>query len=292
MELPKVEHVLSPNFKRALRLGSVCLRSVGSGGISATVEIDRDEALRIRLHHKRPWRAQPGQYIYLILPRISFGTSHPFSIAWAQEVYSAQGTRQSSTIDLIVRCRSGFTKKLFNETVSEPGQKLTTVALIEGPFGSEDLSSYGTVVLFAAGIGVTHHLQQILHLTKSYANHTAAVRRITLVWVIRSTGAFEWIRQWLIDIVESQDPQSGLLRIMLFVTKPDAELPQAFNGYPAHVYFGKPNLQGILERLVYEDGGAAAVSVCGPGSFADDVCKVVRSLQPVWNVDLYVQGFS
>ncbi|EKG09285.1 FAD-binding 8 [Macrophomina phaseolina MS6] len=247
------------------------------------VEISHDDVLRIRLQNARPWRAQPGQYIYLTLPRIALGTSHPFSVAWTE-------TQPSPAINLLVRRRSGFTKKLFDATASMPERKFTTAALIEGPYGRENLSSYGTVILFAAGIGITYHMQQILHLVRSHMDCTAAVRRITLVWAMRSVQDFEWARQWLVEVVENHGPQNRILSTLLFITKPGTGLGRPFDGYPAQVYLGRPNFKVLLEQLMQKDGGAAAVSVCGPGGFADDVCKAVRSLHPVWNVDLFVQG--
>ena len=70
-----------------------------------------------------------------------------------------------------------------------------TIQLANGPTphllflgGHHNLDSYGTVMLFAAGIGITHQVPYVRSLVTGYANNTVACRKLTLVWIIQSPG--------------------------------------------------------------------------------------------------------
>lgn len=136
---------------------------------SATVEALPGDAVRVTLRLARPWKFHPGQHLYLYMPSVGLWTSHPFTIAWSQdEQYMKYDDDKLSlhrqdiihqghnTISLIIRARTGFTEKLHRRALASPDAMFTTKALAEGPYGKLDtLSSYGTVVLIAGGIGIT-----------------------------------------------------------------------------------------------------------------------------------------
>lgn len=50
------------------------------------------------------------------------------------------------------------------------------------------LHSYGTVMLFAGGIGITHQVPHVRDLVTGFGNGTVAARKVILVWVIQSPG--------------------------------------------------------------------------------------------------------
>lgn len=52
----------------------------------------------------------------------------------------------------------------------------------------DGLGSYGTVVLVAGGIGITHPVPFLRDLVEGYANGTIATRRVVLVWIVQSPG--------------------------------------------------------------------------------------------------------
>ena len=39
--------------------------------------------------------------------------------------------------------------------------KFVTTAFVEGPYGYQSFQSYGTVMLFAAGVGITHQVPHV-----------------------------------------------------------------------------------------------------------------------------------
>jgi hypothetical protein len=130
-------------------------------------EITLSDAVRVHVKMSRAWKPRAGQYIYLCIPGVSytaFAQLHPFYVAWWDrhngDTYAV----------LIVQKQRGFTKHLFlhreNLFDGDPerrdlykGNHLHGIsgmrAVIEGPYGRElCLDSYGTVLLFATGIGI------------------------------------------------------------------------------------------------------------------------------------------
>jgi predicted ferric reductase len=187
---------------RALRLARLMYRNVGRKMTEAHVEALPGDAVRVTIRMTRPWTFKPGQHLYLYVPSIGLWTSHPFTISWAadghsvsydgdeklpihrQDIYQAE-----KTMSLIIRARTGFTDSLLKKAIAAPEKSFTTKALVEGPYGKIDtLGSYGTVVLVAGGVGITHPVPYVKELVAGYANGTVATRRITLVWVIQTPG--------------------------------------------------------------------------------------------------------
>lgn len=60
--------------------------------------------------------------------------------------------------------------------------------------GLHSLESYGTVVLVAGGIGITHPMSYMQEFVSGFAARSTAVRKVTLVWVVRSLGEYSTIR--------------------------------------------------------------------------------------------------
>lgn len=48
--------------------------------------------------------------------------------------------------------------------------------------------SYGSSVLIAGGIGITHSISYLRELVDGFSKGSVATRRITLLWVVRSIG--------------------------------------------------------------------------------------------------------
>ncbi|EKG17283.1 FAD-binding 8 [Macrophomina phaseolina MS6] len=289
--------------ERFLRLFWIILRNVGNGGTKAEIESLPGDCLRINLQIARPWRFKTGQHVYLYIPSIGWWTSHPFSLAWSeeQEAWSEEKGMSlerldlsglgKTTMSLLVRRRTGFTDKLYKKVEQSPSGKLVTSALVEGPYGYQDLTSYGTVMLFAAGIGITHQVPHVRNLVEAYDKRTAAVRRITLVWVIQSPEHLEWIRPWMTEIL-SMPNRRDVLKILLFVTRPRSTKEIHSPSSSVQMFPGKPNIQALVDQEMVEGVGACAISVCGTGSLADDVRRAARVRQTRWNVDFFEEAFS
>lgn len=292
-------------LERATRLFSIIYRNFGRESTTATVEAMPGDAMRITLRLARPWAFRPGQHIYLYIPAVGWWTSHPFSVGWseAEDTVSGEkslpmtkqdllGAPQKTTLSLLVRRRTGMTDKLFQRAANAIGSRVTLRAFAEGPYGNiHSLDSYGTVMLFAGGVGITHHVPFVRHLVAGFAEGTVATRRLTLVWTIQSPEHLEWIRPWMTSIL-AMNRRREVLRIMLFVTRPrntkEIQSPSA----TVQMFPGRPNIDTLVGMEVENQIGAMGVLVCGNGSLSDDVRKVCRKRQSRSNIDYVEESFS
>lgn len=219
-------------FERLARVYLIVRNNFGKRGVTkAEIEALPGDALRVTLRTSRRWKFHPGQHIYLYIPSIGMWTSHPFSLAWSEESAdlacekSLPMARQdifaarTKSTSLIIRRRTGFTDTLYKKAEQSKGGPLITNAYVEGPYGSQSFQSYGTVMLFAAGVGITHQVPHVRDLVAAYANGTAATRKVVLVWIIQSPEHLEWIRPWMTQIL-GMEKRRDILKILLFVTRP------------------------------------------------------------------------
>ncbi|KAJ6259163.1 Ferric/cupric reductase transmembrane component [Drechslerella dactyloides] len=294
--------------ERVARFVSIIYRNVGRSVTKATITALSTEAARVTLDMPRPFRFRPGQHVYLYLPTITGLQSHPFSVAWAdetaplvwnpdtkeelprnrQDVYGPQKT----TVELIVRRRTGATDKIFRKAAEAAEGSVTVRALVEGPYGTyQSLSSYGTVVLFAGGVGITHQLPNVLELVQGYIDGTIATRKVVLVWVLQNPEHLQWVKRQMTSIL-AMEKRREVLKVTLFVTKPKQSREIMSPSSTVQMFPGKPNIEQLLQGELEERVGTMAVSVCGPGSMSDDVRDAVRGLVDYVNIDFIEEAFS
>jgi predicted ferric reductase len=203
-------------------LWSIIWRNVGKQRTLATVELLPGDVARVDVSMARSWTFKAGQYMYLYIPSLGLWTSHPFSVAWTStdrmnfneernsndSLSILLGGPQRTIMSFLIKRRNGFTQKLLEKVTKSMEGRFAATALVEGPFGMHmnasigesrltpdpgglhSLSSYGTVLLIAGGIGITHpmsYLHEFINRLKSIA-----VRKVTLVWVIRSIGQYAY----------------------------------------------------------------------------------------------------
>jgi len=196
--------------------------------------------------------------------------------------------RPQSIIYFIVRPKAGFTGKL--------GQKakeasFTTRAFVEGPYNEQKLHSYGTVILFAAGVGITHALPHVKDLVQGYSDRTVAARKVVLFWALMNPDCLEWIREWM-DIITSIPRCSEVLKVVLYIFS-GMDDREAFGPSPLiQTFSGIPNSETLLDGEIETAVGAIGVSVCGIGAMADDVRFACRKWMDRVNIDLEEESFS
>lgn len=252
----------------------------------------------------RPWTFLPGQHVYLTVPSIGLWTSHPFSVAWSnaeEHLDSEKGmamnrqdilANQATSMSLVIRRRTGFTNSIFKKAENSPEGRVTVNAIVEGPYGgSQVLHSYGTVMMFAGGVGITHQVPFVRDLVAGFANGTVAARRVILIWVIQSPEHLEWIRPWMTTIL-AMDKRRDVLRIQLFVTRPRSTKEIHSPSATVQMFPGKPNVDTLIEMESENQVGCMGVSVCGTGGLSDDVRRAVRRRQGTRNIDFLEESFS
>lgn len=291
--------------ERLLRLAILVYRNIGKGGTKATVEALPGDAVRITLQMARPWAFRPGQHMYLTMPSVGLWTSHPFSVAWSNEEERLESEKgglamsrqdilamQKTSMSLVIRRRDGFTNTLFKRAENAPEGRYVTSAFAEGPYGAmHSLHSYGTVMMFAGGVGITHQVPYVRDLVNGFANGTVAARRVILVWVIQSPEHLEWIRPWMTSIL-ALDKRRDILRIQLFVTRPRSTKEIHSPSTTVQMFPGRPNVDTLVGMESENQVGAMAVTVCGTGGLSDDVRRAVRKRQGMRNIDFVEESFS
>jgi ferredoxin-NADP reductase len=233
--------------------------------------------------------------------------NHPFTVAWSDEeqedVVSDQESLPKTQKDVltesashqniyfVIRRYTGFTDTLYKKAAASPDGRFSTTALVEGPYASQKLHSYGTVVLFAAGVGITHQVPQVRDLVRGYGNGTVAARRVTLVWILQSPEHLEWIREWMTTIL-ALPRRREVLKILLYVSRPRNSKEIYSPSSSVQMFPGRPNIQGIVDQEVEQSIGAMCVTVCGVGAVADDVRRATRMWQGKINIDFEEESFS
>jgi len=298
---------------RIWRSATTIYRSFATGGRSckAIVEALPGGAMRIEFVTPRPWKAQCGQTLYFGAPSIGLWTMHPFSVAWSQSYSQGGLSRNLSTkttftntadpekhtlnlpasraremdlegpkhqsFSLIVKKYDGFTRKLYEKASKQPeGLPLTINAMVEGPYGhAKSFNSYGTVMLFASGVGITHQMPYVRDLIQGYADGTVATNRITLVWVIPDTECLEWIRPWMHEIL-GMDKRREILRVFLCITKATLRQEIKSPSETVRMMRGRPDVVGMMVDAARDRIGCIGVSVCAGGGLTDEVRRASR----------------
>ncbi|QIW96284.1 hypothetical protein AMS68_001802 [Peltaster fructicola] len=195
-------------------------------------------------------------------------------------------------ISLVCRARAGFTRQMYDRASKAPGRKFSTWGFLEGPYGGhETFASYGTVVLFAGGIGITHCAGYVHHLIQLYQAQQCATQKIVLVWSVPNTECLEWVRIWM-DQILKMDGRREILRIQVFVTKPRHQGEVISSTGSVQMFPGRCVPKTIMEREVEQRIGAMAVTVCGPGAFADSVRAAVRDVVTDGCIDFIEEAFT
>ena len=279
-------------LERAARMLRLIYCNWSSRGYAeAIVEPMPCEATRVTIHLPRFVDVQPGQHAYLRFAGVSPWESHPFSIAWFEHHYEEilptdeKDKRKlqkptGTTVSFVIGAQTGFTRQLYDKACKTQARAVTMRAAVEGPYaGHHSLDSYGHCVLFAGATGITHQVSFLRHLIDGYNAGIVAVRRVTLVWIVRDYDMLEWARPFM-DKILRMPGRRDIVRIKVFITRPkSASQIQSSNSTTVHIFPGRPNIPMLLSKEVMEQMGAMVVTVCGPGGLADDVRDAVRKVQ-------------
>lgn len=199
-----------------LRMACLLYRNIPhNNAFNEATVISFPGAIHLCVKVTRPWKFRPGQFVYLTVPRSSrtgLVQSHPFFVArWYKspdDHDKETAELQPDTIVLIAKIRGGFTRSLdkiaqkallsngcdqLKEKWPQPcwcshvEKSARVPVLIEGPYGQEmDLSSFGTVLIFASGIGIAGQLPYLTRLLDLGWKWNTRTKRICLFWEIES----------------------------------------------------------------------------------------------------------
>ncbi|KAH8692602.1 ferric reductase like transmembrane component-domain-containing protein [Talaromyces proteolyticus] len=203
---------------RMFRLGTVLWKNCGKRLTKANIQLLPGDVARVDVSATRPGNFTAGQFMFLYIPALGLWTSHPFSAAWKsvkrpRSFHSEKSNdsfktllggnsigQEGTTVSFLIRKKGGFTKKMMKSLGTAHGRKINVLALAEGPYeagGVHSYDSYGTTLLIAGGIGITHPISYLRELVNGFTNRSVATRRITLLWVVRSIDHLQWVQPWM-----------------------------------------------------------------------------------------------
>ena len=303
---------------RLMRLGYLNV-SHKHGCTNVVVEALQGQACRVTFNLPRHITVKPGSHVYAYLPRISLWMSHPFSVAWTNVesepptgyirkesnspdspsdvekqlvIPPPSGKLPPTSISLVMAARTGMTRQLYERANAAKGGVIQLSGYVEGPYaGNDSLKSYGTVLLFAGGAGITHHLVQIRHLIAAAQAGTVATRKIVLIWTVRDVELLTWVQPWMDEILKMEG-RRDILKILLFVTKPKSPRDLVSPSSMVKLFPGRCRPGVILDEEIPLRVGATAVSVCGPGAFADEVRAAARDRLHWGSLDFVEEAFT
>ena len=183
----------------------------------ALAQVLPGRVIKLTIHTPRHLSWAAGQHIQLTVPSVQWWESHPYTIAAAQhfsEALDAGSGAGGSTVTLLISTRRGFTHRLYNSIVNKRKRLLygsdsrysldkTTASsqqpagvliraqtyLPTGSAGRARWDDFSTVVLVAAGTGITYALSVLQHLCYQMASKDAAARGEEPAWSRRVKGA-------------------------------------------------------------------------------------------------------
>ena len=165
-------------------------------GYRAEVQAFPGDVLGITIHNADfSWKA--GQHVRLWCPSIWPWGAHPFTIS---NISPSRKDRESSandikTVQLFIRAKSGFTKRLKNQASNSLQQTdsplsngavgmVSKTVFLTGPYGFPPIpNGYHTVVLIAASTGAAFTLA----LLDSILSNPSCVRRVDFTLIVRRT---------------------------------------------------------------------------------------------------------
>jgi len=230
---------------------------------------------------------KPGQYLFLLCPKLSQLEWHPFTITSAPE-------EPGKYISVHIRALGDWTGALHK--FLNPDRKLGVVQenirtaqngkpilKIDGPFGasSQEVFNFEVVMLIGAGIGVTPFasiLKSVLYTL--LGSGQLKLRKVYFYWISRDLAAFEWFYDLLIELEKNN--VNEFLDIRIFLTSNGMSLEEKTKaseatGLATPINFGRPNWPNLFaETGVTHEGEKVGVFLCGPAILAQQIKSQCR----------------
>ncbi len=244
--------------------------------------------IELRFHRPAGFTFQPGDYIYLRIPRVSRMETHPFTISSNPE--------EKEYLSVHIRTLGNWTKavsRLFTDELS--GSERRIPVMFVGPYGtpSNRIFKAKHAILIGAGIGVTPFasiLRSILH--RRLAKEPMKLERVHFFWLNRGQRSFEWFADLLSDLEARKlrdlfdiniymtnaevNAASGLVKIGMELIQRQTKR-DVTTGLRSVTHFGRPNWGKLFEELSREHGArSVAVFFCGAYPLAVAVHRAAR----------------
>ena len=185
------------------------------------------DVTRIAVQSPRLRKWQPGQHVFLCIPKLGFSQTHPATIA------SVPSSHNNELI-FFLKAHKGFTRRLLTNATTLSTENLLDkselqvteaeaekfTALIDGPYGSSysDFAAFDTTVLISGSTGVTFTLPILLDIAHRASINKLPVRSVVFIWMIKSSDWAAWIVNELQRAAEMLHSVGIEIQVQMFVT--------------------------------------------------------------------------
>jgi NADPH oxidase len=201
------------------------------------------------------WRFQPGQYVYLNCPELSWFQWHPFSLTSCPE---------DGSMSVHIHAKGDWTRALVSKFEQAPMNKCPRIH-VDGPYDAVagDIMAYDIAVMIGGGIGVTPFASWLKSL-KHRVHHPSGLgtlKKVYFIWICRDIANFKWFLDILQEI--ERDPKCReMICISLYCTSKNKDdrrqTMQTVNTrrisglqcFRAHI--GRPTMKNILKDVADE----------------------------------------
>ncbi|KAH6695412.1 hypothetical protein F5X68DRAFT_272775 [Plectosphaerella plurivora] len=274
-------------------------------GHAADVRAVDDQVTVISVHHTiSRWR--PGQHFYVWMPRLGLLETHPYTVMCT----SACGCG----LQFVVRKHGGFSKRLHDFGLKNPGGSSATTALVTGPYGSPAAwHTFATLVLISGSTGASFTLSILQGVLDS--SRVTCNRNVEVLCLARTKSELDFYEGQIRRLARESGRTSLCIQVRLVLTgggdpRDDASVesheavekhadeetglgddgvqcctrPGATGheggGADLDVSFqrSRPDLEELIRRPVEQARGETSVVVCGGGSLTSRVRNVVSRL--------------
>jgi ferric-chelate reductase len=197
---------------------------------NATLEALDGGVTKIHVQSKQVKSWAPGSHVFLAIPRLGFGQSHPATIA------SIPSSHDGDLV-FILMGRKGFTQNI-NKTASRRDSSYSKkeaagsvsssseqayIALIGGPYGAShsDPAAFDTVLLISGSTGITFTLSNLLNLAHRAQASKLPLRRVDFVWVVKQVCWTTWVAEELATAVRDLKEKGIDVNVIIHVTCDD-----------------------------------------------------------------------
>ncbi|GAB1319498.1 hypothetical protein MFIFM68171_09708 [Madurella fahalii] len=242
-------------------------------------DIPLSDAVHLHVRLSRGWKHRAGQYVYLCMPgvsRTSFAQLHPFYVAW----WYRDGDDDYAVF--IIQRRRGFTDRVFAWRRNDYDKATDLATVLEGPYGKElSLDSYGTVLLFATGIGIAGQLPYVAQLLSGHHNYEVKTRRIALFWQVDSEIQTAWVADRMQQLLKQDTDKILDIHIYVlgnFLSRVTDQGDYVQLGERIDMTYGPLHIREVINDEMKQRKGRTAISVCTDDETSDAIRQVIRSM--------------
>lgn len=235
----------------ALWLASVLLRFMNTtfnAALPCTLQVLPGGAVMVTIPTTHIWT--PAQHVFLRFPGLSVFDNHPFSVCSVSE-----NSDELNTLVVVVRPRSGFTRRLFL-AAAEDGPEAAMRVVVDGPYGGvpRAVESFQGIVLVAGGSGVTAVVGVLSWLVRCMRRGEGCVEKIKLVWAVKDRRVLAWFEGQVAEAVAMAGVEC---RFFITGHEEESEKMEAVDG--VEIAKGRPDCGRMLEEWVGEMGERVCV---------------------------------